>query len=68
MMLGAAAAYFGLGAADIVVVGLDSQLSAVQKKALFEQHAHEIPYPDEGEEICYRLEPSFFEEGEIYLQ
>ena len=32
MMLGAAAAYFGLGAADIVVVGLDSQLSAVQKK------------------------------------
>ena len=66
MMLGAAAAYFGLGAADIVVVGLDSQLSAVQKKALFEQHAHEIPYPDEGEEVCYRLEPGFFEEGEIY--
>ena len=52
MMLGAAAAYFGFGAADIVVVGLDSQLSAVQKKALFEQHAHELPYPDEGEDVC----------------
>ena len=66
MMLGAAAAYFGFGAADIVVVGLDSQLSALQKKALFEQYAHKIPYPDEGEEVCYRLEPGFFEEGEIY--
>ena len=35
MMLGAAAAYFGLGAADIVVVGLDSPAFSRSEKSAF---------------------------------
>lgn len=53
-------------AADIVVVGLDSTLSAEKKRALFSQHAHETSYPDTASEICFRLEPGFYKDGNVY--
>ncbi len=53
-------------AADIVVVGLDSSLSDDQKRALFQKHAHETSYPEAATEVCFRLEPGFYEDGDVY--
>ena len=51
---------------NIVVVGLDSTMTAEQKRALFTKHAHEITYPDAATEVCFRLEPGFYKDGEVY--
>jgi hypothetical protein len=59
-------AFLLLPGEQIIVVGLDSTLSPEQKQRLFEENAHEIIYPDAGQEICFRLEPGFYAEGEIY--
>lgn len=51
---------------DLVVVGLNSSLTPQAKRNLFEKNSHETTYPDNAEEVCFRLEPGFYEDGEVY--
>ena len=51
---------------DIIEVGLDSSLSSEQKRHLFEKNSHETSYPDGASEVCFRLEPGLYENGEVY--
>ena len=67
VMLGAAAAYFGLGAADMsLMVGLDSQLSAVQEKALSSSMPTKSRIPMKAKRTVIDWNPVSFEEGEVY--
>jgi hypothetical protein len=51
---------------DIVIVGLESPLSAEAKRSLFEKHRHEISYPESATEVCFRLEPGLYKDGDVY--
>ena len=53
-------------APDVLVVGLDSTLSAEEKISLFSKHAHETSYPTNASEVCFRLEPGFYKDGKVY--
>ncbi len=53
-------------APDIIEVGLDSPYSKEQKRELFSKHAHETAYPESASEVCFRLEPGLFEDGDVY--
>lgn len=53
-------------APDIIVVGLDTSYSDEQKRDLFTKHAHETSYPESATEVCFRLEPGFYQDGDVY--
>ena len=53
-------------APDIIEVGMDSSYSEEQKRELFSKYAHETSYPESALELCFRLEPGFFEDGDVY--
>lgn len=51
---------------DLVVVGLDSSLSPDAKRSLFQKYSHETTYPEGATEVCFRLEPGLFKDGDVY--
>jgi hypothetical protein len=51
---------------DIIEVGMDSSHSGDEKRGLFVKYAHETSYPESASEVCFRLEPGFFENGDVY--
>ncbi len=53
-------------APDIIEAGLDSSFSDEEKHALFSRYAHETSYPKTATEVCFRLEPGFYEKGDVY--
>lgn len=51
---------------DMVVIGLDSPLSFDEKRDLFEKYSHELLFPEKALEVCFRLEPGDYQNGDVY--
>ena len=51
---------------DLIEVGLDSSLSHEAKRTLFQKYSHETTYPEGATEVCFRLEPGLYKDGDVY--
>ena len=51
---------------ELVVVGFDSELNAEQRRALFDKFRHEVDCPADATNLCFRLEPALYKNGDVY--
>lgn len=58
--------YFFFRPPGVVVSGSTSELNAEQTRQLFEKFRHEVDYPLEASEVCFRLEPKNYTDGDVF--
>lgn len=58
--------YFFFRSPEVVISGLASELNAEQKRHLFEKFRHEVDYPLEASDVCFRLEPRHYSDGDVF--
>ena len=51
---------------ELVVVGFDSELNAEQRRALLDKFRHEVDCPADATNLCFRLEPALYKNGDVY--